>query len=259
MTTLAQRLGGRTPGVLITLGSGLGELAESIVDPVVLEFAEIGLPPPTVPGHAGRLLVGDLFGQCVVAQQGRLHLYEGVPVADVTAVVRAAADAGVHTFVVTNAAGGLRESMNPGDIVVLSDHINVTGQNPLIGSGAQPQFVDLSDAYDVELRRLAIQAGEHLGWAPHEGVYAGLTGPSYETPAEVRMLRTMGADVVGMSTVPEVIVAVHGGMRVLGISIITDACLPDALEPAEIEAIIATARGAEPSLTALVEGVVERI
>ena len=226
MSTLAQRLDGRAPQVLVTLGSGLGELAESITDPLVLDFAEIGLPPPTVPGHAGRLLVGDLYGQCVVAQQGRLHLYEGVPVADVTAVVRAAADVGVTTFVVTNAAGGLRESMNPGDIVVLSDHINFTAQNPLIGRGAQPQFVDLSDAYDVELRRLAIEAGEQLGWAPHEGVYAGLTGPSYETPAEINMLRTIGADVVGMSTVMEVIAARALGLRVAGFSLVTNVHRP---------------------------------
>ena len=258
MSSLAQRLAGRRPSVLVTLGSGLGDLAESIADPLTVEFGEVGLPTPTVPGHAGRLLVGDLFGTCVIAQQGRLHLYEGVPVGDVTAVVRAAAEAGVDTFVVTNAAGGLRESMNPGDIVVLSDHINLTAQNPLIGAGGEPHFVDLSDAYDVALRRLAIDAGERLGWAPHEGVYAGLTGPSYETPAEINMLRTIGADVVGMSTVMEVIAARALGLRVAGFSLVTNVHRPGGT-PTDHAEVLDAAQTGGPRLAALVREVLTHL
>ena len=258
MSRLAERLEGVQPRVLITLGSGLGELAQSIAEPLVLDFSEIGLPPPTVPGHAGRLVVGDLFGQCVVAQQGRLHLYEGVPVGDVTAVVRAAAEVGVETFVVTNAAGGLRESMNPGDIVVLSDHINFTGHNPLVGVGGEPHFVDLSDAYDPGLRRLAIQVGERLGWAPHEGVYAGLIGPSYETPAEINMLRTVGADVVGMSTVMEVIAARALGLRVAGFSLVTNVHRPGGT-PTDHAEVLAAAHTGGPRLAALIREVLTNL
>jgi purine-nucleoside phosphorylase len=258
VSTLSERLDGRQPRVLITLGSGLGELADSITDPLVMPFGDIGLPAPTVPGHAGRLVVGDLFGQCVIAQQGRLHLYEGVPVGDVTAVVRAAAGAGVETFVVTNAAGGVRESMNPGDIVVLSDHINFTGHNPLVGVGGEPHFLDLSDAYDLELRRLAIQVAEGLGWAPHEGVYAGLTGPSYETPAEIGMLRTLGADVVGMSTVMEVIAARALGLRVAGFSLVTNVHRPGGT-PTDHAEVLAAAKTGGPRLAALLREVLTHL
>jgi purine-nucleoside phosphorylase len=257
MTTLAQRLEGREPDVLITLGSGLGELAEAIADPLVLDFAEIGLPPPTVAGHAGRLVVGDLFGRCVIVQQGRLHLYEGVPVGDVTAVVRAAAGAGVGTFVVTNAAGGLRESMNPGDIVSISDHINLTGHNPLVGTG-EPHFLDLTNAYDVQVRRTAIAVGERLGWAPHEGVYAGLTGPSYETPAEINMLRTLGADVVGMSTVMEVIAARALGLRVAGFSLVTNVHRPGGT-PTDHAEVLAAAKTGGPRLAALIREILTHL
>jgi purine-nucleoside phosphorylase len=250
----AERLEGRQPKVLIALGSGLGELADAVADPLVVPFADIGLPVPTVPGHAGRLVVGELFGKCVVMQQGRLHLYEGVPVADVTAVVRAAADVGVGTFIVTNAAGGLRESMNPGDIVVLSDHLNLTAHNPLVGIGGEPHFVNLSDAYDVELRRLAIAVGERHGRAPHEGVYAGLVGPSYETPAEITMLRTLGADVVGMSTVSEVIQARALGMRVAGFSLVTNVHRPGGT-PTDHDEVLAAAKASGPHLAALIREV----
>ncbi len=221
MTTLVERLEGRRPRLLLTLGSGLGQLAEEIEDPLILAFRDIGLPDPTVPGHAGRLVVGRLHGIDVVVQQGRLHLYEGVAVREVTACVRAVAAAGVDTFVVTNAAGGLAADMAPGDVLVLRDHLNLTATSPLIGTGA-PQFVDMTDAYDPHLRKLAATAGERVGLPLREGVYAGLIGPAYETPAEIAMLRTLGADAVGMSTVAEVIAARALGLRVCGFSMITN-------------------------------------
>jgi purine-nucleoside phosphorylase len=256
--TLAQRLDGRQPRVLLTLGSGLGRLADEIGDPLEIGFADIGLPGPTVPGHAGRLIVGELHGVCVLVQQGRLHLYEGVDVADVTAVVRAAADVGVETFLVSNAAGGLRESMTPGDIVVLSDHINLTGHNPLVGLGGAPHFLDLTGAYDADLRRVALQAGAQLGQTLYEGVYAGLVGPTYETPAEIRMLRTLGADLVGMSTVIEVIAARAAGLRVLGLSLVTNVHRPGGTATDHAE-VLEAAHDGGPRLAALVRALVPRL
>jgi purine-nucleoside phosphorylase len=222
VTTLAQRLEGRRPRVLITLGSGLGQLADEIQDPLVLAFRDVGLPDPTVPGHAGRFIAGELHGVQVLAQQGRLHLYEGVAVRDVTAPVRAAAEVGVDTFLVTNAAGGIGADTAAGDILVLRDHLNLTATSPLIGAGGAPQFVDMADAYDPHLRKLALTAGERVGVGLSTGVYAGLIGPAYETPAEIAMLRTLGADAVGMSTVAEVIAARALGLRVCGFSLLTN-------------------------------------
>jgi purine-nucleoside phosphorylase len=222
MTTLARRLEGRKPRVLLTLGSGLGQLADEVKDPLVLAFAEIGLPDPTVPGHAGRLVVGNLHGVEVAVQQGRLHLYEGVPAQQVAACVLALAEIGAETFLVTNAAGGMADDMSPGDIMVVRDHLNLTATSPLIRPGSPPQFVDMANAYDPHLRSLAAVAGEWAGEPLREGVYAGLIGPAYETPAEIHMLRTLGADAVGMSTVSEVIAARSAGMRVCGFSLITN-------------------------------------
>ena len=258
MTGLADRLGGRAPRVLLTLGSGLGELAEEVANPLVLDFADIGLPAPTVPGHAGRFVVGDLAGVPVMVQQGRLHLSEGVPVRDVTAAVRAAAEVGVEMFVVTNAAGGLRESMNPGDILALSDQLNLTANSPLIGAGGAPTFVDMKDAYDPHLRKLATAAGERIGTPLSEGVYAGLLGPAYETPAEIRMLRTLGADAVGMSTVSEVIAARALGLRVAGFSLITNVHRPGGTNTDHAEVLAAAATGG-PRLAALLREILPSI
>src|SRR5688572_26008648 len=172
MTELTQRLEGRVPRVLLTLGSGLGELAEEVVDPLILDFGEIGLPQPTVPGHAGRLVVGELHGVCVAVQQGRLHLYEDVPVGDVTACVRAVAEAGAEIFLVTNAAGGLADHMDPGDIMVICDHLNLTGHSPLIRGGQEPNFLDLTETYDGALRACALEAAHDSGIPASEGVYA---------------------------------------------------------------------------------------
>ena len=243
MSTLSERLGERRPQVLLTLGSGLGELADEVRDPLSVNFAEIGLPAPTVPGHAGRLIAGNLHGVDVLVQQGRLHLYEGVPVRDVTAVVRAAAEVGVGTFLVTNAAGGLLDSMSPGDIMVISDQLNLTASSPLIGGGTAPQFVDMANAYDPQIRALAATAGERAGAPPLEGVYAGLLGPAYETPAEVQMLRTLGAAAVGMSTISEVIAARALGLRVGGFSLITNVHRPGGTPTDHAEVLEAAATG----------------
>jgi purine-nucleoside phosphorylase len=194
--------------------------------------------------------------------QGRFHRYEGYGLADVTFPVRVMRALGAGTLFVSNACGGMNPLWGPGDLVLLSDHINLLGDNPLVGSNDDrlgPRFPDMSAPYDLDLRALARSAALELGIVLREGVYVAVPGPNLETRAEYRMLRTMGADVVGMSTVPEVIVAVHAGMRVLGISIITDQCLPDALEPADISRIIATASKAEPSLTRLIRSLVGRI
>lgn len=218
---LRDRLGDFEPRVLLTLGSGLGGLAEEVADATSLGFTELGLPRATVPGHAGQLVAGHLHGVPSLVQQGRLHLYEGHPPADVTAVVRAAAQAGATTFVVTNAAGGLSPDLEPGDLLAVRDHLNLTGRSPLIGVDP-PAFVDMAVAYDPGLRAAAHAAAAEAGERLRDGVYAGVVGPAYETPAEVRMLRLLGADAVGMSTVLEVIAARACGLRVLGLSVITN-------------------------------------
>jgi purine-nucleoside phosphorylase len=212
--------------------------------------------------HAGKLLAGQLAGRPVMAMQGRFHRYEGYDLHQVTFPIRVLHALGARTLVVSNACGGMHPLWEPGDLVLLSDHINLLGDNPLIGPNDDrlgPRFPDMSAPYDPELRALARAVALDLGIVLREGVYVAVPGPNLETRAEYRMLRAMGADVVGMSTVPEVIVAVHQGMRVVGVSIITDQCLPDALEPADIGRIIATASRAEPKLTRLITTVVERL
>ncbi len=251
------------PDVGIILGTGLGGLANEIKLASSIPYQEIpGFPLSTVESHAGRLLLGQLGKRPVVAMQGRFHRYEGYDLAEVTFPVRVMRALGVQTLIVSNACGGMNPLWGPGDLVLLSDHINLLGDNPLVGSNDDrlgPRFPDMSAPYDPALRSLARTVALELGITLREGVYVAVPGPSLETRAEYRMLRTVGADVVGMSTVPEVIVAAHAGMRALGISIITDQCLPDALEPADIGRIIATAARAEPSLTRLIRGVVERL
>jgi purine-nucleoside phosphorylase len=247
----------------IILGTGLGGLAQEIAVSAAVPYESIpGFPLSTVESHAGRLLLGQLGGKPVVAMQGRFHRYEGYSLPQVTFPVRVLHALGASTLIVSNACGGMHPLWAPGDLVLLADHINLLGDNPLVGTNDErlgPRFPDLSAAYDPALRGLARQTAVELGITLREGVYVAVPGPNLETRAEYRMLRAIGADVVGMSTVPEVIVANHEGMRVLGISIITDQCLPDALEPADITRIIETARRAEPSLTRLIQRVVERM
>ena len=251
------------PDVAIVLGTGLGGLAREIDVAEIVEYADIpGFPLSTVESHAGRLLCGTLGGRAVVAMQGRFHRYEGYTLQQVTFPIRVLRALGAETLVVSNACGGMREDWAPGDLMLIADHINLLGDNPLIGENDDrlgPRFPDMSAPYDAGLRALARDVATEQGTVLREGVYVAVPGPSLETRAEYRMLRTIGADVVGMSTVPEVIVAVHGGMRVLGLSIITDQCIPETLVPAELAAIIATAGRAEPRLTALVRGVMERL
>ena len=251
------------PRIGIILGTGLGGLAARIQVEAEIPYEEIpGFPLSTVETHTGRLLLGTLGGKPVVAMQGRFHLYEGYTLQQVTFPVRVMRALGADTLLVSNACGGMHPFWGPGDLVLIADHINLLGDNPLIGPNADelgPRFPDMSQPYDPQLQTLALEVALERKITLRRGVYVAVPGPNLETRAEYRMLRVMGADVVGMSTVPEVIVAVHGGMRVMGVSIITDQCLPDALEPANIEHIIATAGRAEPHLTALVEGVVERL
>jgi purine-nucleoside phosphorylase len=252
-----------TPVAGIILGTGLGGLAREIDVAATVEYGDIpGFPLSTVESHAGRLLCGTLGGKPVVAMQGRFHRYEGYSLQQVTFPVRVLRALGAETLIVSNACGGMREEWAPGDLMLIADHINLLGDNPLVGANDDrlgPRFPDMSAPYDAELREIAREVAASQGTVLREGVYVAVTGPNLETRAEYRMLRGIGADVVGMSTVPEVIVAVHGGMRVLGVSIITDQCIPETLVPAELATIIATAARAEPRLTALVRGVMERI
>jgi len=252
-----------TPDAAVILGTGLGGLAQEMTVEAELAYDRVpGFPVPTVESHAGRLLFGRLGGKRVVAMQGRFHRYEGYSLQEIGFPVRVLRALGARTLVVSNACGGMHPLWAPGDLVLIADHINLLGDNPLIGPNDDalgPRFPDMSAAYDPALRELARAVARDLRLTLREGVYVAVTGPNLETAAEYRFLRSIGADVVGMSTVPEVIVAVHAGMRVLGLSIITDACLPDALEPADVTAIIATAKGAEPNLTRLVAGVLQRM
>ena len=253
----------RTPDAAVILGTGLGGLASRISVEASIDYRDIpGFPLSTVESHAGRLLCGTLAGKTVVAMQGRFHRYEGYSLAQVTFPVRVLRALGVGTLMVSNACGGMHPLWAPGDLMLIADHINLLGDNPLIGPNDDrlgPRFPDMSEPYDRGLRAMARAVALEHGITLREGVYVAVPGPNLETRAEYRYLRGVGADVVGMSTVPEVIVAIHGGMRVLGISIITDQCLPDALEPASVEKIIAVAGRAEPSLTTLVCGILERV
>jgi purine-nucleoside phosphorylase len=251
------------PEIGIILGTGLGGLANDIKVETEISYEQIpGFPLSTVESHAGRLLLGTLGGRKVVAMQGRFHMYEGYSMQQIVFPVRVMRALGAKMLVVSNACGGMNPLWNTGDLMLIADHINLQGDNPLIGPNDEkmgPRFPDMSDPYDAGLREIARTAARELRIVLREGVYVAVPGPNLETRAEYRFLRAIGADVVGMSTVPEVIAAVHGGMKVLGISIITDACLPDALEPADITKIIAAANKAEPSLSALVRGVLERM
>jgi purine-nucleoside phosphorylase len=251
------------PRVAIILGTGLGALTTEIEVESVIPYDEIpDFPVPTVESHSGRLLLGHLSGQPVVAMQGRFHLYEGYSPQQVTFPVRVMRELGAELLIVSNACGGMDPMWDVGDLMLIADHINLLGANPLIGPNLDqlgPRFPDMSQPYDLELQRMAIDVAKNERITLRRGVYVAVPGPNLETRAEYRFLRMIGADVVGMSTVPEVIVAVHAGMKVLGVSIITDSCLPDALKPASVEEIIRVAGAAEPKLTQLIKNVVARL
>jgi len=251
------------PRIGIILGTGLGGLAKEISVEVSIPYGEIPhFPLSTVESHEGRLLLGTLGETPVVAMQGRFHRYEGYSLKEVTFPVRVMKLLGAEILVVSGASGGMNPLWRPGELVLIEDHINLLGDNPLVGPNLDqlgPRFPDMSEPYDRELQGIAQDVATALGITLHRGVYVAVPGPNLETRAEYRMLRNIGADIVGMSTVPEVIVARHMDMRVLGVSIITDACFPDSLEPADVATIIRTAMAAEPDLTSLIREVVARL
>jgi len=248
-----------TPVAGIILGTGLGSLASEIESPVELEYPDIPhFPMSTAIAHRGRLVCGMLEGKPIVAMDGRFHSYEGYSQKQITLPVRVMKALGASLLMVSNACGGMNPYFKNGDLMLIEDHINLMGDNPLIGINDDrlgPRFPDMCEPYDLKLIDQALSIARQKDIVAHKGVFVAVTGPNLETRAEYRFLRTIGADAVGMSTVPEVIVAVHCGLRVLGLSIITDMCLPDALEPANVEKIIATANAAEPHLRQLVRGV----
>jgi len=251
-----------TPSVGLVLGTGLGALAREIETAAAISYPEIPyFPKSTVESHKGQLVCGTLIGHPVMAMEGRFHLYEGYTPSQVTFPIRVMKEMGCRLLIVSNACGGLNPQFETGDLMVIEDHINLLGVNPLIGPNDDrlgPRFPDMIEPYDRELQNLALKVALEQNIVAHRGVYVAVTGPNLETRAEYRYLRAIGADVVGMSTVPEVLVAVHAGLKVLGFSIVTDMCLPDALKPVKIEEILAVANQAESKLRTLVKGMLER-
>ena len=247
----------------IILGTGLGKLAEDVEVETAIPYSDIPhFPTSTVETHVGRLLIGNLKGKKVVVMQGRFHYYEGHSMRDITFPLRVMKLMGVKYLLLSNAAGGLNPLFNEGDLMLMDDHINLIGDNPLIGINVPqfgPRFPDMSEPYSRKLLELAEKTARQNDIPLRRGVYAAMSGPSLETRAEYRFLRRIGADVIGMSSIPENIVANQCGMKVLGLTVVTDLCFPDSLKPATIEKIIATADKAEPKLTALMKGIVEAL
>jgi len=245
-----------TPEAAIILGTGLGALADRIEGNVSCTYDELPhFPVPTVATHEGRLVFGELSGKSVVAMQGRFHYYEGYSMQQITFPVRVAKALGAKTLIVSNAAGGLNPQFRAGDMMLITDQINLMGDNPLIGPNDDelgPRYPDMSEPYSRQLIEIAERIALEQSMKVQKGVYVAVAGPNLETAAEYRFLRYIGADAVGMSTIPEVLVAVHAGLRVFGVSAITDECLPDALKPADIEEILRAAADIEPRLTKLV-------
>jgi purine-nucleoside phosphorylase len=251
------------PTIGLILGSGLGVLADEINNPVSIPYHEIPeFPVSTVEGHAGQLVIGDLEGVQVVAMQGRFHFYEGYSLNKVTFPVRVMKELGVKVVIVTNASGGVNTSFKPGDLMIITDHINNMSQNPLIGKNDSEygvRFPDMSNAYCPELRKKAKEVASRLDITLQEGVYLGNTGPSYETPAEIKMIRALGGDAVGMSTVPEVIIARHANLKVLGISCISNMAAGILDQPLTHDEVIETTAMAQASFLSLVKEVVKEI
>ena len=251
------------PSIGIILGTGLGALVDEIEIDRVIPYEEIPhFPVSTVETHKGNLVLGHLAGRPVVVMQGRFHYYEGYDLKQVTFPVRVMKRLGAQVLLVSNAAGGMNRNMKRGDLMLITDHINLLGDNPLRGPNDPelgPRFPDMSSVYDRELRELALQIALENGIYLHQGVYVALSGPNLETPAEYRFLITIGADAVGMSTVPEVIVAKHAGMRVFGISCITDLAIDGVVEPVSFEEIVNAAKEAEPKMTLIIRELVQRM
>ena len=248
-----------TPYAGIILGTGLGGLTADIEIEATLDYESIPhFPTSTAISHRGRLVCGRLEGLPVMAMEGRFHMYEGYPLKQITLPVRVMRAMGAQVLMVSNACGGLNPYFREGDLMLIEDHINLMGDNPLIGINDDrlgPRFPDMCEPYDRKLIAKALQIARREDIVAHQGVFVAVAGPNLETRAEYRFLRQIGADAVGMSTVPEVLVAIHAGMRVVGFSIVTDMCLPDALHPADVAKIIAIANAAEPKLRTLVRGV----
>ncbi|MGI6695317.1 MAG: purine-nucleoside phosphorylase [Christensenellales bacterium] len=249
--------------IAVILGSGLGGFEERLLDPAEISYDEIpGFPTSTVPGHAGKFIVGTLKDKRVLVMSGRIHSYEGYSMDKVTLPIRVMSLLGVKTLIVTNAAGGVNTDFKPGDLMLIEDYINLSGRNPLRGKNLDrfgPRFPDMTHAYDPQLRQIALQEAEKLGIDLKRGVYCWLNGPTYETPAEIRMVRILGADAVGMSTVPETIVARHSGMRVLGISSITNMAAGVLDQPINHEEVLAVGNSVSTSFRQLVEAVIDRL
>lgn len=254
---------GTVPDLAIVLGSGLGAFADRLVAPVVVPYSELPhWPTPSVSGHAGRLIVGDVAGRRVVVLSGRVHAYEGHSMAVVTFATRVLAHAGVRQLILTNAAGGINPDFDPGTLMVIDDHINFMGRNPLVGPNEArfgPRFPDMTEVYSRRLRKVASAAGDAMGIRLAHGVYVAVSGPSYETPAEIRAFRELGGDAVGMSTVPEALAARHMGVEVLGLSCIANAAagMSDAL--LSEDDVIATAAGVEDVFCRLLEAIVANV
>lgn len=251
------------PEIGLILGSGLGELADKIENPVKIEYKDIPhFPVSTVAGHKGQLVIGTLEGQKVIAMQGRFHYYEGYSMSEITFPVYVMKALGVKMILVTNACGGMNKNFQPGDLMLITDHINFTGDNPLIGHNLDefgPRFPDMSQAYNKELIALAERVAEKQNINVQKGVYVAISGPNYLSPAELIMLARLGADTVGMSTVPETIIANHAGIKVLGISLITDMAIGEELEPLTHEQVVAVAEKSKYKFMDLVQGVLKEV
>ena len=251
------------PNIGLLIGTGLGETADGIEKAISLDYKDIpNFPVSTVPTHYGKMLSGIMAGKAVMAMQGRFHYYEGYSMQEITLPIRVMQLLGVKTLILSNAAGGINPLFDVGDIMLITDHVNLTGNNPLIGPNIDewgPRFPDMSQVYNRKLMALAEEAALENNIMVRKGVYAGLPGPSLETGAEIRFLKTIGVDAVGLSTIPEVIAAVHGGMAILGFSAITNMNFPDPVKPARVEEIIAAAESTAPRLQVIITHVIEKL
>ncbi len=260
---LTEKTAAFKPEFGIILGTGLGALTEKIDAAYEIDYKDIPeFPVSTVAGHEGKLIFGTLSGKKIVAMKGRFHFYEGYPMTDVTLPVRVMKKLGAETLIVSNACGGLNPAFKPGDIMVITDHINFIGTNPLIGRNLDefgPRFPDMYEVYDKKAKAILQRIGEENGFKVQEGVYTAVSGPNYASKAELRMLIKMGSDTIGMSTIPEAIVAKHSGMRVIGISCITDMAIPDTMVPPDHHEILKVAEGAKAKFTLLVEKLVQEV
>lgn len=251
------------PEIGIILGTGLGSLAEYIKNPIIIDYKDIPeFPVSTVAGHAGRLLIGDLNGKKVIAMQGRFHYYEGYSMQDITLPVRAMKKLGIKLLIASNACGGLNPDFSAGDIMAITDHINMMGSNPLIGANLEeygPRFPDMSEVYNKEYISQLQAISKKQNIQLQQGVYCGVSGPNYASKAELRMLITIGADAIGMSTIPECMVARHSGLKVLGLSCITDMAIPDTMTSPTHEEILKVAEGVKPKFVSLLSQFIEEV